>query len=94
MRHGSYFDRGYVTIVHNYYGYNYHPWGYSGWRRPHRAWSVGYAFPYGYDWYPVPYDLYYQLPPAPYGCRYVMVDRDILLIAISTGIILDALLYY
>jgi hypothetical protein len=35
-----------------------------------------------------------MLPPAPYGCRYVYADGDILQVAIATGIILDALLYY
>lgn len=38
-----------------------------------------------------PYDLHYQLPPAPYGCRYILVDGDILLIG-ATGLVLDALL--
>lgn len=94
MRHGYYFDSGYARIVGGYWGHNYRWWGYSGWRRPHRRYVVGYILPDYLYWDPVPYELYYQLPPAPYGCRYVVVDRDILLIAISTGIILDALLYY
>lgn len=94
VRHGYYFDRGYTIIVHNYFGWNYNWWGYDGWRRPYRPWRVGYYLPDHIWWEPVPYDLYYRLPPAPYGCRYVMVDRDILLIAVSTGIILDALMYY
>ncbi|HRE45690.1 MAG TPA: RcnB family protein, partial [Terricaulis sp.] len=59
-----------------------------------RVWGVGYALPHHLYWEPVPYDLYYRLPPAPYGCRYVMVDRDILLVVVATGVILDALMYY
>jgi hypothetical protein len=94
VRRGYYFDRGYVTIVHGYFGWNYHWWGYDGWRRPYRPWRVGYYLPYDIYWEPLPWDLYYRLPPAPYGCRYVMVDRDILLIVVETGLILDALMYY
>lgn len=94
IRHGYYFDRGYAIIVGGFWGHTYYWWGYDGWRRPYRPWRVGYVLPYDIYWQPIPYDLYYRLPPAPYGCRYVMVDRDILLIAVSTGLILDALLYY
>jgi len=91
--YGGYFDYGYAHILHSYYGRNYYWWSYDGWRRPYRNWRVGYLLPAWIYWEPVPYDLYYRLPPAPYGCRYVYVDGDILLIAISTGIILDALLW-
>lgn len=94
MRYGYYFDGGYARIVGGYFGYNYYWWNYPSWRRPYRDYRVGYYMPDWMYWEPVPWDLYYRLPPAPYGCRYVMVDRDILLIALSTGIILDALLYY
>ncbi len=41
----------------------------------------------------MPDDIYYYLPPPPYGCDYVMVDRDVLLISLTTRVILDALLY-
>jgi hypothetical protein len=94
VRYGSYFDLGYSRIVGSYFHRNYYWWSYGGWHRPHRRWSVGYIFPSYLFWEPVPYDLYYDLPPEPYGCRYVMYDGDILLIVISTGIILDALMYY
>lgn len=92
--HGRYFEGGYVTIVHNYYGWNYRWWSYPGWRRPYRYYQVGFVLPPHIYWSPVPYDLYYRLPPAPYGCRYVLVERDILLITIATGVIIDALVYY
>ena len=94
VRHGYYFDRGYALIVGGYFSHNYYWWGYDNWRRPHRRYIVGHYLPDYLYWDPVPYDLYYRLPPAPYGCRYVMVDRDILLIAVATGLILDALIYY
>jgi len=94
VRHGHYFDRGYSLIIAGFFGHNYYWYGYDGWRRPYRPWRVGYILPYDLYWDPIPYDLYYRLPPAPYGCRYVMVDRDILLIVVSTGLILDAMYYY
>lgn len=93
VRHGYYFDAGYSHIVYSYYGRRYYWWSYDGWRRPYRRWSVGYGIPSWLYWEPLPWDLYYRLPPAPYGCRYVYADGDILLVAIATGIILDALLY-
>ncbi|MBY0564268.1 MAG: hypothetical protein K2P58_08785 [Hyphomonadaceae bacterium] len=94
VRHGYYFDWGYAQIVSAFWGYRYHWWSYDGWRRPHRPWYVGGYLPDWVYWEPVPWDLYWRLPPPPYGCRYIVVDRDILLISLSTGIILDALLYY
>jgi hypothetical protein len=94
VQHGHYFDHGYVYIVSGYYGRRYNWWGFDGWQRPYRRWSVGYLIPAWLYWEPVPGDLYYRLPPAPYGCCYVYADGDILLIAIATGLILDALLYY
>ena len=94
VRYGGYFDSGYSHIVGGYFHRNYFWWSYGGWHRPYRPWRVGYIWPAYLFWEPVPYDLYYELPPAPYGCRYVYYDGDILLIAISTGIILDALMSY
>jgi len=40
----------------------------------------------------VPYDVYYYLPPPPYGCDYVMVGRDVLLISLASYLIIDALI--
>jgi hypothetical protein len=40
----------------------------------------------------VPYDLYYYLPPPPYGCDYVMVGGDILLVALDTRLVIDAMM--
>ncbi len=93
IRHGYYFDHGYARILSRFYRRDYYWWSYDGWRRPHRDWRVGYVIPAWLWWEPLPWDLYYQLPPAPYGCRYIYADGDILLIAIASGIILDALLY-
>jgi Ni/Co efflux regulator RcnB len=44
-------------------------------------------------WDDLPYDYYGYMPPPPYGCRYVAVDRDVLLIVVASGLILDALIY-
>jgi hypothetical protein len=38
----------------------------------------------------LPQDLLVQLPPRP-GCRWVLVDNDVVLIAAATGIIVDIL---
>ena len=91
---GGYFDFGYARIFGSYYGWNYRWWNYPGWNRPYRRYIVGGYLPDYLFWDPIPYDLYYDLPPAPYGCRYVMVDRDVLLVVVATGLILDALVYY
>jgi Ni/Co efflux regulator RcnB len=38
----------------------------------------------------------YRLPPPPYGYRWVRSDRDVVLVALATGLVLDVLydLYY
>ena len=94
IRYGYYFDRGYSLIFSGFFGHNYYWYGYDGWRRPYRDWRVGYILPYDIYWEEIPYDLYYRLPPAPYGCRYILVGRDILLIVVSSGLVLDAMYYY
>jgi hypothetical protein len=94
VRRGHYFDHGYARIVYVFFGHNYYWWSYDGWSRPYRDYRVGYYLPEWVYWRSVPYDLYYRLPPAPYGCRYIMVDRDILLIVVSSGLVLDALIYH
>lgn len=94
VRHGYYFDRAYALIISGFFGHNYYWHSYDNWRRPYRHWRVGDYLPDYVWWEPIPYDLYYRLPPAPYGCRYIMVDRDILLIVVRSGLILDAMYYY
>ncbi|PRH82422.1 hypothetical protein C6N40_07855 [Arenimonas caeni] len=66
----------------------------------HRAyrWHVGHRLPsayYGRPHYYVDY-RHYHLPPPPYGHRWVRVDKDVILVAIATGLVLDVLydLYY
>ena len=63
----------------------------------HVRWNVGHRMPpayYGRPYY-VDYNAY-RLPPPPYGHRWVRSDRDVVLVALATGLVLDVLydLYY
>jgi Ni/Co efflux regulator RcnB len=55
-------------------------------------WRVGHRLPRGYydRHYYVDY-RHYHLPPPPYGYHWVRVDRDVVLVAVATGLILDVL---
>lgn len=60
--------------------------------RPSYRWQVGYRLPpsyYARDYY-IDYRMY-DLPPPPYGYHWVRVDRDIVLVALATGLIRDIL---
>lgn len=67
--------------------------------RGYRAyqWRVGHRLPasYYHNSYYVDYNAY-RLPPPPYGYRWVRVDRDVVLVAVASGLIRDILygLYY
>jgi Ni/Co efflux regulator RcnB len=56
-----------------------------------RLWQRGYPLPAGVVWYALPRSLELVLGPPPAGHRYVRVASDILLIAIGTGIVVDAM---
>lgn len=56
-----------------------------------KKWQRGHALPRDLTRYPVPYDLMRRLPPPPRGHEYVRVAGDILLIAVGTGIVVDAI---
>lgn len=66
----------------------YYPSGYSSFR-----WSIGYRMPYSFystrgywlDW------RMYRLPMPPYGYQWVRVDRDVVLVHLSTGYVRDVL---
>jgi hypothetical protein len=85
-----------------YYGSN---WNRHRWRSPYRyVWPRGYHGYYGRSWqiglylprafyapsYYIDYTPY-GLEPPPYGCEWVRVDDDILLVEIETGLIVDIL---
>ena len=67
----------------------------SGYR--HVRWTVGHRMPPAYYSRPYYVDYHaYRLPPPPYGYRWVRSDRDVVLVALATGLVLDVLydLYY
>ncbi|MEP6897282.1 MAG: RcnB family protein [Rhodanobacter sp.] len=66
-----------------YYGHS--GYGRSGYGRGH--WERGHRY-YG-PTYVVRNYGYYRLRPPPYGYRWVRADNDFLLVAVTTGIILD-----
>ena len=60
-------------------------------RPPGRAWNMGRRLPRSVTYYDVPSPPLYHLAPPPRHHRYVRVGNDILLIAIGTGMIVNAL---
>lgn len=56
-----------------------------------RKWHVGEALPANVAWYRIDDWDRYGLPEPRDGTRYIMVDNEVLLIAIATGIVLDDL---
>lgn len=56
-----------------------------------RKWSVGRQLPRDVIYYSLPQPVLVQLGPPPAGHRYVRVASDILLIAIGTGMVVDAI---
>jgi Ni/Co efflux regulator RcnB len=55
-----------------------------------KKWHVGKQLPRDIRYYEVPAAIVIQLPPPGPGYRYVRVASDILLIAIGTGMVVDA----
>lgn len=56
-----------------------------------KKWSYGRPLPRDVIYYEVPRALVVQIGPPPSGYRYVRVASDILMIAIGTGIVVDAI---
>ena len=56
-----------------------------------KKWKVGYPLPREVVYYSVPAPLVIQIGPPPSGHRYVRVAGDILMIAIGTGLVVDAI---
>jgi Ni/Co efflux regulator RcnB len=56
-----------------------------------RKWRVGQPLPPGVVYHDLPANLRLRLPPPPEGHRYVRVASDILMIAIGTAMIVDAM---
>ena len=55
-----------------------------------KQWARGKALAKSVDYRELPYDLRVHLPAPPSGHRYVQVAGDILLIAVGTGMVIDA----
>lgn len=56
-----------------------------------RKWRVGQQLPREVVYYEVPAPLVLQIGPPPSGHRYVRVAGDILMLAIGTGMVVDAI---
>ncbi len=98
---GGYFGEPQRVLVRSYYGEQFR----SGRCPPGLAkknndclppgqakkWGIGRPLPREVVYYSVPQPLLVQLTPAPARHRYVRVAADILLIAVGTGLVIDAL---
>jgi Ni/Co efflux regulator RcnB len=56
-----------------------------------KKWAVGRPLPADVRYYPLPRDLEMRLRPPPPGYRYVQVAGDVLMIAVGTAMVADAL---
>jgi Ni/Co efflux regulator RcnB len=54
-----------------------------------KKWAVGQPLPRDVRIYEVPRPVIVQLPPAPYGYRYVRVGNDIVLLSPQTSLVVD-----
>ena len=100
-RAGAYFTERHREVVRSYYGERYQtghcPPGlakkHNGCMPPGQAkkWRVGYPLPRDVRYYDAPGDIVLRFGMPPEGHRYVRVAADILLIAVGTGMVVDAL---
>lgn len=96
-----YFGEQHRAYVHDYYQPRFHagrcPPGlakrHNGCMPPgqERRWRMGYPLPREVIYYDLPPSVLVQLGPPPTRHRYVRVAADILLIAIGTGMVVDAI---
>jgi len=56
-----------------------------------KKWRYGHPLPRDVVWYPVPRELVIRLPAPPVDHRYVRVASDILLIAVGSSMVVDAI---
>jgi Ni/Co efflux regulator RcnB len=56
-----------------------------------KKWGMGRPLPRDVERYPLPRDLLVRLPMPPAGHEYVRVASDILMIAVGTGMVVDAI---
>ncbi|HSH90528.1 MAG TPA: RcnB family protein [Ramlibacter sp.] len=100
IKHGAYFNEQHRTYARTYYTQNYGdgrrcPPGLAkknnGCMPPGQArhYAVGQPIPRGVTIYSVPQPILVQLPPAPYGYRYVRLGGDIVLVQQQNNLIID-----
>jgi len=98
----TYFESRDRDLVRHYYREEYHkgkgcPPGlakkHNGCMPPGQAkkWRYGHPLPRDVVWYPVPRELVIQLPAPPSGYKYVRVASDILMIAVGSSMVVDAI---
>ena len=56
-----------------------------------KKWAMGRPLPRDVIYHDLPYDLMRRMPPPPAGHRYVQVAGDVLLIAVGTAMVVDAI---
>lgn len=98
---GRYFDDRSRVYIHDYYAEQYRsgrcPPGlakkHNGCMPPGQArkWQIGRPLPSDVVYYDLPPAVVVNIGPPPRGYRYVRVASDILMIAIGTGIVVDAI---
>ena len=101
VRRGEYFGDQHRVVVQNYYHEQFRsgrcPPGLAkkrnGCMPPGQAkkWTVGRPLPRDVIYYHVPQELVVRIGVPPAGHRYVRVASDILLIALGTGMVIDAI---
>lgn len=107
QRHGDagktsvYFNDNHRNVVHDYYAEQYRagkcPPGlakkHNGCMPPGQAkkWQIGRPLPRDVIFHDLPQSVLIQLGPAPSRHRFVRVASDILLIAVGTGMVIDAI---
>lgn len=101
LRAGFYFGEPQRVVINNYYGNEFRagrcPPGLAkknnGCMPPGQAkkYMVGQRLPSNVIYYQVPQTVVYQLGAPPSGYRYVRVASDILLLAVGTSLVVDAI---
>jgi Ni/Co efflux regulator RcnB len=101
-KHGKHFRDHDRKVAHNYYRDAYHKSKHCppGLAKKHngcvppglaKKWHYGRPLPREVIYYEVPRALVIELPPPPSGYKYVRVASDILMIAVGTGMVVDAI---
>lgn len=102
IRIGGYFDERQRSAAHDYYGREFRSGGscppglakkHNGCMPPGQAkkWGMGRPLPSDVAYYPVGPEVSVRLGVPPSGYKYVRVAKDILLIAVGTSMVVDAI---